>query len=123
MLLFSRVGTGCELRAGRLAGGGGVWTGPVVARGAADSGGACGGARRTTLAWRRASTTLRRVWRVFISAAALPAAAGMGGLETTLGIRLTQGFARAMWICAALCLVASIVTWLTVRDISRGQSR
>ena len=51
-----------------------------------------------------------------LSAAALPAAAGMGGLERLSGIRLTQGFARAMWICAALCVVAAVVTWLTVRD-------
>jgi EmrB/QacA subfamily drug resistance transporter len=51
-----------------------------------------------------------------LSAAALPAAAGMGGLERLSGIRLTQGFARAMWICAALCVVAAVITWLTVRD-------
>ena len=49
-----------------------------------------------------------------ISAAALPAAAGMGGLETLSGERLTQGFAQAMWICAALCVVGAVVTWLTV---------
>ena len=49
-----------------------------------------------------------------ISAAALPAAAGMGGLETLSGERLTQGFARAMWLCAALCVVGAAVTWLTV---------
>lgn len=55
-----------------------------------------------------------------LSAAALPAAAGMGGLERLSGIRLTQGFARAMWICAALCLVAAVVAWITVRD---GQSQ
>ena len=48
----------------------------------------------------------------------------MGGLERLSGIRLTQGFARAMWICAALCVVAALVTWLTVREgVSRGQSR
>jgi EmrB/QacA subfamily drug resistance transporter len=64
-----------------------------------------------------------------ISAAALPAAAGMGGLETLSGVRLTQGFARAMWICAALCVVAAVITWMTIRDSSRperssrGQSR
>jgi hypothetical protein len=48
------------------------------------------------------------------SAAALPAAAGLGGLERLSGLRLTQGFARAMWICAGLCLIAAVVTWLTV---------
>ena len=50
-----------------------------------------------------------------LSAAALPAAAGMGGLERLSGLRLTQGFARAMWICAALCALGAVVTWLTVR--------
>jgi hypothetical protein len=50
-----------------------------------------------------------------LSAAALPAAAGMGGLERLSGLRLTQGFARAMWICAALCGLGAVVTWLTVR--------
>jgi len=52
-----------------------------------------------------------------MSAAALPAAAGLGGLERLSGLRLTQGFARAMWICAGLCVVAAVVTWLTVRDL------
>ena len=46
-----------------------------------------------------------------ISAAALPAAAGMGGLEKLSGLRLTQGFARAMWICAGLAALAAMVAW------------
>jgi EmrB/QacA subfamily drug resistance transporter len=49
-----------------------------------------------------------------MSAAALPAAAGLGGLEQLAGLQLTQGFARAMWICAGLCWIAAIITWLTV---------
>ena len=53
--------------------------------------------------------------------AALPAAAGLGGLERLAGLRLTQGFARAMWICAGLCWVAAILTWLTVGRSDRGQ--
>jgi EmrB/QacA subfamily drug resistance transporter len=53
------------------------------------------------------------------SAAALPAAAGLGGLETLSGLRLTQGFVRAMWICAGLCLAAAAVTWLTVGERKR----
>ena len=53
------------------------------------------------------------------SAAALPAAAGLGGLERLSGLRLTQGFARAMWICAGLCLVAAMVTWATVTEAKR----
>jgi EmrB/QacA subfamily drug resistance transporter len=54
-----------------------------------------------------------------VSAAALPVAAGMGGLEKLSGLRLTQGFARAMWICAGLALVAAVVTWLTLGDVKR----
>jgi MFS family permease len=54
-----------------------------------------------------------------LSAAALPAAAGMGGLERLSGLRLTQGFARAMWICAMLCAVAAVVTWMMVGDVRR----
>ena len=54
-----------------------------------------------------------------ISAAALPVAAGMGGLEKLSGLRLTQGFARAMWICAGLALGAAVVTWLTLGDVKR----
>lgn len=54
-----------------------------------------------------------------ISAAALPAAAGLGGLDKLSGLQLTQGFARAMWICAGLCVAGAVVTWLTV---SRGRT-
>ena len=49
-----------------------------------------------------------------LAAAALPAAAGMGGLERLSGLRLTQGYARAMWICAGLAVLAAAVIWLTV---------
>ncbi len=51
-----------------------------------------------------------------ISAAALPAAAGMGGLEKLSGLRLTQGFVRAMWICSGLAALAAVVAWATVGD-------
>jgi MFS family permease len=55
-----------------------------------------------------------------ISAAALPVAAGLGGLEQLSGPRLTQGFARAMWICAGLCIGAAGVVWVTLRDSGLG---
>jgi MFS family permease len=55
-----------------------------------------------------------------ISAAALPVAAGMGGLERLSGLRLTQGFARAMWICSGLALLAAIVAWATVANRESG---
>jgi len=57
-----------------------------------------------------------------ISAAALPAAAGLGGLERLSGLRLTQGFARAMWICAGFCVLGAVVTWLTVGKKSGSES-
>jgi MFS family permease len=55
-----------------------------------------------------------------ISAAALPAAAGMGGLEKLSGLRLTQGFARAMWICAGLCVLGAVVTWVSLEPNKRS---
>jgi EmrB/QacA subfamily drug resistance transporter len=51
-----------------------------------------------------------------ISAAALPVAAGIGGLEKLSGLQLTQGFSRAMWICAGLAVFAAVVAWLTVEE-------
>jgi hypothetical protein len=51
-----------------------------------------------------------------ISAAALPVAAGIGGLEKLSGLQLTQGFSRAMWICAGLAVLAAVVAWLTVEE-------
>jgi len=55
-----------------------------------------------------------------ISAAALPAAAGMGGLERLSGLRLTQGFARAMWICAGLCALGALVTLVSLGPNERS---
>jgi len=57
-----------------------------------------------------------------ISAAALPVAAGIGGLEKLSGLQLTQGFARAMWICAGLAVLAAAVAWVTV-GLGSGTSR
>jgi EmrB/QacA subfamily drug resistance transporter len=55
-----------------------------------------------------------------ISAAALPAAAGMGGLESLSGLRLTQGFARAMWICAGLCALGALVMLVSLGPTERS---
>jgi EmrB/QacA subfamily drug resistance transporter len=57
-----------------------------------------------------------------VSAAALPVAAGLGGLEKLSGVQLTQGFARAMWICAALCIIAAGIVWITIGRRSATQS-
>lgn len=49
-----------------------------------------------------------------IATAAVPLAAGLGGLQELGGAPLAQGFVRAMWICAALCAAGGVAAWLTV---------
>lgn len=56
-----------------------------------------------------------------IAAAALPAAAGLGGMQRLSGVRFTQGFARAMWMCAALAVLAAVVSWFTVGSAGSDQ--
>jgi EmrB/QacA subfamily drug resistance transporter len=51
-----------------------------------------------------------------LATASIPAAAGLGGLEEVRGEALTRGFVRAMWICAVLCVLGSLVAWRTVDD-------
>lgn len=53
-----------------------------------------------------------------LAAAVLPVAAGMGGLDTLSGPRLTSGFVRATWICAGLCASGAFVTFAMI-----GRSR
>ena len=53
-----------------------------------------------------------------IALAAIPLAAGLGGLQHLSGAPLESGFRRAMWICAGLCVAGGIVSWLTVRSRS-----
>lgn len=50
-----------------------------------------------------------------IATAAIPLAAGFGGLRELAGVPFEQGFARAMWICAGLCVAGGVVTWFTIR--------
>lgn len=54
-----------------------------------------------------------------IGVAAIPLAAGLGGLAELSGAPLEAGFRRAMWICAALCIAGGAVAWFTVRGVSR----
>ncbi len=54
-----------------------------------------------------------------IATAAIPLAAGIGGLQQLGGAPLTEGFRRAMWICAVLCAAGAMVSWLTVRGTPR----
>ena len=49
-----------------------------------------------------------------IATAAIPLAAGLGGLEQVGGAPLVDGFRRAMWIGAGLCAGAAVVAWLTM---------
>jgi EmrB/QacA subfamily drug resistance transporter len=50
-----------------------------------------------------------------LAAAALPLAAGLGGMTRLEGPEFAAGFARAMWICAGLCAAGALVALLTLR--------
>jgi hypothetical protein len=49
------------------------------------------------------------------AAAALPLAAGMGGMTQLQGPAFAAGYARAMWICAGLCAAGALVAFVTVK--------
>ena len=49
------------------------------------------------------------------AAAALPLAAGMGGMTQLEGPSFAAGYARAMWICAGLCAAGALVALFTVK--------
>ncbi|HEX6534807.1 MAG TPA: MFS transporter [Gemmatimonadaceae bacterium] len=49
-----------------------------------------------------------------LATAALPLLAGFGGLAEPRGPALSEGFARAMLIGAALCAAGAVVAWVTV---------
>jgi EmrB/QacA subfamily drug resistance transporter len=54
-----------------------------------------------------------------LAAAALPLAAGLGGLAKLQGPAFAAGYARAMVICAGLCLAGAVVALLTVQGKGR----
>jgi predicted MFS family arabinose efflux permease len=54
-----------------------------------------------------------------LATAAIPLAAGLGGLEEVGGDAFTRGFVRAMWISSALCGLGGLVAWLTVEGERR----
>jgi EmrB/QacA subfamily drug resistance transporter len=58
-----------------------------------------------------------------LAAAALPLAAGLGGMTRLEGPEFAAGYARAMWICAGLCAAGSAVAMLTVGGATAGRSR
>jgi EmrB/QacA subfamily drug resistance transporter len=49
-----------------------------------------------------------------LATAAIPLAAGLGGLRDVGGEQLTRGFTRAVFICAVLCASGGAVAWFTV---------
>jgi EmrB/QacA subfamily drug resistance transporter len=49
-----------------------------------------------------------------LAAAALPLAAGLGGMTRLEGPAFAAGFGRAMWICAGLCAAGALVAVLTI---------
>jgi EmrB/QacA subfamily drug resistance transporter len=54
-----------------------------------------------------------------VATAALPLAAGLGGLERLDGPAFTAGFVRAMWISAGLCAAGAVVALVTIRRGAR----
>ncbi|HEY2805560.1 MAG TPA: MFS transporter [Gemmatimonadales bacterium] len=53
-----------------------------------------------------------------IATAAVPLAAGIGGLQELHGVHLMAGFHRAMWICAALCIAGGAVSFAGMPNAS-----
>jgi EmrB/QacA subfamily drug resistance transporter len=54
-----------------------------------------------------------------VATAALPLAAGLGGLQRLNGPAFTAGFERATWISAGLCAVGAVVAMATIPDHHR----
>jgi EmrB/QacA subfamily drug resistance transporter len=58
-----------------------------------------------------------------LAAAALPLAAGIGGMTRLNGPEFGAGYVRAMWICAGLCVAGSVVALLTIEGSARKPAR
>jgi EmrB/QacA subfamily drug resistance transporter len=58
-----------------------------------------------------------------LAAAALPLAAGIGGITRLDGPEFAAGYVRAMWICAGLCVAGSVVALLTIEGTTRKAAR
>jgi MFS family permease len=58
-----------------------------------------------------------------LAAAALPLAAGIGGTARLKGPEFGAGYARAMWICAGLCVAGSVVALLTIQGSTKQSAR
>jgi EmrB/QacA subfamily drug resistance transporter len=57
-----------------------------------------------------------------LATAALPLAAGMGGLRNLAGAAYGAGFSRAMVIAAGLCLAGAVVGFVTIRGGAGGRA-
>jgi EmrB/QacA subfamily drug resistance transporter len=55
-----------------------------------------------------------------LATAIIPLAAGLGGAQNLSGATLVNGFVRAMFICAGLCAVGSVISLFTMSG--RGQA-
>jgi len=54
-----------------------------------------------------------------LATAIIPLAAGLGGAQSLSGATLANGFTRAMFICAGLCALGSVVSLLTMSGRAR----
>ncbi len=54
-----------------------------------------------------------------LATAVIPLLVGLGGLEDLSGDAFARGYARAMWISAALCATGGVVAWSTVIRIPK----
>lgn len=57
-----------------------------------------------------------------LAIAALPLAAGLGGMRQLKGPAYAAGFTRAMWISAGLCAAGALVALTTIRNRARQES-
>jgi hypothetical protein len=58
-----------------------------------------------------------------LAAAALPLAAGLGGMRRLDGPEFAAGYTRAMWICAGLCAAGALVALVTVEGGTTARAR
>jgi hypothetical protein len=58
-----------------------------------------------------------------LAAAALPLAAGLGGMQRLDGPEFSAGYTRAMWICAGLCAAGALVALATAGGSATARAR
>jgi EmrB/QacA subfamily drug resistance transporter len=55
-----------------------------------------------------------------LAVAILPLAAGVAGLEHLSGPAFSAGYRRALWLCAALCVIGGLIAFATIRRERRA---